>query len=81
MIGIAFMTLNEIKSSVESGERVFWKSQAYEVIKDRIGQWLLRCSINGNCIGLTWADGQTLNGKAEDFYKLEQFNHDQTQMP
>lgn len=62
------MTLAEIKSTVERGGRVCWVNQAYEVIKDRLGQWLIKCSRNGSCIGLTHLDGVTLNGKEEDFF-------------
>jgi plasmid maintenance system killer protein len=63
------MNLQQIKAAVERGERVFLGNDAYEVIQDdNLGQWLIRCSFNGYCIGLTWADGKTLNGKPEDFF-------------
>lgn len=63
------MTLDEIKAVVDKGERrVFWSTKAYEVIKDTIGQYLIKCHINNTYIGLTWADGTTLNGKPEDFF-------------
>jgi hypothetical protein len=62
------MTLDEIKASVAFGLRVWWKSNIYRVIKDDIGQWLIKCTINDYCIGLTWVDGVTMNGKPEDFY-------------
>lgn len=62
------MTLQEIKVATEDGKKVYWKSLAYQVIKDRIGQWLINCPSNGYCIGLTWQDGITLNGKEEDFF-------------
>jgi hypothetical protein len=58
----------EIISAINDGQRVFWKSNAYEVIKDSKNQYLIQCAHNGHCIGLTWADGQTLNGKESDFY-------------
>jgi hypothetical protein len=41
----------------------------YEVIKDKIGQYLIVCK-TGYCVGLTWKDGTTLNG--EDFYAVVQ---------
>jgi len=61
------MTLYEIMDAVGSGRRVFWRNPAYEVIRDRVGQWLIKCHINGYCTGLTWRDGETLNGDEEDF--------------
>lgn len=67
-----YSTAKEIKSAVESGNRVFSGSDAYEVIKDRTGQWLIWCSLNGYCIGLTGAAGgkyaDQLNGS--DFYSV-----------
>jgi hypothetical protein len=62
------MNLKEIKASVESGQTVHWASQSYRVIKDGVGQWLIQCDINGHCIGLTWRDGETLNGKERQFF-------------
>ncbi|NTV02441.1 MAG: hypothetical protein HGB04_06600 [Chlorobiaceae bacterium] len=68
------MTLPEIKDAVESGKRVCWSSDAYAVARDSIGQWLIKCRVNGSCIGLTWLDGKTLNGDQEDFYVEVQEN-------
>jgi hypothetical protein len=62
------MNLREIKQAVESGKTVYCGSTAYEVVKDRIGQWLIVCSINGYTIDLTWMDHTTLNGDEADFY-------------
>ena len=62
------MNLEEIKASVESGQTVHWASQAYRVIKDNVGQWLIQCDINGHCIGLTWRDGVTMNGEEKQFF-------------
>lgn len=61
------MTLQEIKAAVEAGKRVFWRVQAYEVIKDK-NRWLIYCHLNSNCSGLTWADGVTMSEKPEDFF-------------
>lgn len=61
------MTLEQIKAAVESGQQVCWKNDCYRIVNDSIGQWLIQCS-NGHCIGLTWRDGITMNGKPEDFY-------------
>jgi hypothetical protein len=62
------MTLEDIKSAVEAGWRVCWMNELYLVVKDRIGQWHIKCLSNGDCIGLTHADGVTMNGEPEDFY-------------
>jgi hypothetical protein len=62
------MTVNEIKSAVESGKRVHWTNGLYEVVKDQIGQWFIVCHANGHAIGLTHQDGRTLNGCGGDFY-------------
>lgn len=64
------MNLIQIMEAISSGMRVFWKSESYEVIRDdKAGRYLIRCA-NGHSIGLTWADNRTLNGKEEDFYKV-----------
>lgn len=62
------MTLKEIKDAVLAGKRVCWADRNYEVILDSVGQWLIRCTDNGSCIGLTWRDDITMNGKPEDFF-------------
>jgi hypothetical protein len=62
------MTLQEIKTAINQGKQVFWKSQGYQVIKDSINQYLIKCIYNGHCIGLTWTDGVTMNGEEADFF-------------
>ena len=62
------MTLNEIKYAVETGRSVHWANDGYSVIKDNLGQFLVIFEPNQSCIGLTWRDGITLNGKEADFY-------------
>lgn len=62
------MTLEEIKEAVNSGKKVFWKHEGYEVTKDCINQWFIGCTFNNHKIGLTWVDNVTLNGKEEDFF-------------
>ena len=61
------MTLDQIKSAVEAGEKVYWSNPSYEVIKDKKGQWMV-CHTNGYCVGLTHADGVTMDYKGEDFF-------------
>jgi hypothetical protein len=64
------MTLTEIKNAVLSGKKVCWHNPAYEVIIDNKNQWMIK-HIAGHCIGLTWADDVTMNGKEEDFKLME----------
>lgn len=61
------MSLEEIKTAVESGKGVYWSNNGYRVIKDNIGQWLIE-HCDGHCIGLTHRDGKTMNGNPEDFF-------------
>lgn len=64
------MTLDEIKTAVRAGKRVYWKSAAYEVrvflTRSGAEQWLIVCG--QNCTGLTHRDGVTMSEKTEDFY-------------
>lgn len=62
------MTLQEIKDAVLAGKTVHWKTESYEVTRDKVGQWFIRCLFNDSLTGLTWADGKTMSEKPEDFY-------------
>jgi hypothetical protein len=62
------MTLQEIQSAVLAGQKVHWQTKAYEIVHDKIGQWLVVCRSTGGCWGLVWADGVTVNGKPWDFF-------------
>ena len=62
------MNLNEIKAAVRAGKTVHWASTNYVVEEDRIGQWHIICLSNRHCIGLTWQDGVTLNGREDQFF-------------
>ena len=61
------MTLPEITAAVDAGRTVYWSNVAYRVIRDEGGQYWIRCG-TGYLIGLTWSDGQTLNGHEQDFH-------------
>ena len=73
------MTLTEIKDAVRSGKTVCEGTTAYEVrlytFRDGSEQWLIKCIHNNYCIGLTWADGTTLNG-SKFFIKEPQSTED-----
>jgi len=58
----------QIKLLVDNGIPVHWSNPAYTVIKDKIGQYLITFAHNDYCIGLTHRDGETLNGKPEEFF-------------
>ena len=72
------MTLAEIKAAVQAGHTVHWVNASYSVVLTSDGpgnrltedQWFVRCAANRHCIGLTHADGVTLNGQEQDFYSL-----------
>lgn len=68
---MAFQNTQDIKNAVDVGRKVYWVTENYEVIKDRIGQYLIvwgRGSRGENAIGLTWLDGETLNGELHEFF-------------
>jgi len=67
------MNLSQIIAAIESGKIVHWANTSYRVIKDRLGRYLIQC-VNGHCIGLTWLDGVTLNGKEQDFFIAQDGN-------
>ena len=62
------MTLTQIKKAIKQGKKVHWGNTGYIVIKCSIGQYLIKCIKNNDCIGLTWQDGTTLNGKDTEFF-------------
>jgi hypothetical protein len=66
------MNLNEIKQAIKEGKKVYWSSKAYEVRRYKdTDEYNIICTLNNHCIGLTWRDGKTLNGKEKDFFILD----------
>jgi hypothetical protein len=65
------MNLEQIKHAIAQGNKVHWSNSAYDVIVDSVGQYLIKCNLNDSCIGLTWRDGVTMNGKEDDFFTME----------
>lgn len=61
------MTLNEVKTAVRAGRTVYVRTEAYLVVRDNLGQWLIVCAQNGYTTGLTWRDGIRMNCAEEDF--------------
>lgn len=66
------MTLQQIKDALKAGKRVHWISEAYQVIDGGKAGLLIECKLNGHCIGLTWADGVTMNGSEKDFFTWQE---------
>ena len=62
------MNLQEIKKAVLNGQVVNWSNGSYRVVFDSLGQWLIECTLNGHCIGLTHMNGITMNGDENEFY-------------
>jgi hypothetical protein len=58
-----FKTIDDVKSAIDSGSKVFWKNQGYRAIKDKIGNYLVLC-LTGYCIRL-------YGHKPEDFFTIE----------
>ena len=63
----AKMNIDDIKTALYNGHKVYWKNYYYEVIKDKNDQYLIISEDNDSCIGLHSKSG-VLNGKEEDFY-------------
>lgn len=70
------LSLEQILEAKQQGKRVFWASYGYEVLlaegKDPTEplNYFIKYMPNGSCQGLTWLDGKTVNGKAEDFFVM-----------
>lgn len=64
-----FQTARDIMDAVDRGEAVYWSSLRYPVHKDQLGQYFI--GEGSAMIGLTWADGVTLNARPEDFFVLD----------
>ena len=66
------MTLEQIKAAVREGNTVHWSNEGYVVKLHRFRsgeeQWSVVCIYNDHAIGLTHADGVTMNGEPKEFY-------------
>ena len=62
------MTLEDIKTAVDAGDRVHWINSGYLVTRDDLGQYLITFTRNGSAIGLTSRDGTRLNGEPDEFF-------------
>ena len=65
------MSLFDIQTAIHNGYTVYWKNRGYEVIKDKIGQYLIKCTANSYCVGLTRTDGTLIEDPKHFFLGLE----------
>ena len=65
------MTLFDIQTAIYNGYTVYWKSNNYQVVKDKIGQYLIKCLSNSYCVGLTRTDGTLIEDPKHFFLGLE----------
>lgn len=62
------LTAGQIIELLYQGFRVYWKTKAYEVKRDHLGQYNIVSWYHNSTIGLTHQDGVTLNGKPDEFF-------------
>ena len=67
MITTTYKDLATLTKAVDNGETVHWKSTIYRVVHSYEDQYLVMCSLNDHCVGLTSLDG-ILQGNIEDFF-------------
>ena len=66
-------TPQEIKEAINAGKTVYAGSSIYEVIKDNKGQYLIKCTLNDYCVGLTGQEGtpyENVLNSTENFYTV-----------
>ena len=65
------MSLDDIQTAIYNGYTVYWKNRGYEVVKDKTGQYLIKCTANSYCVGLTRTDGTLVEDPKHFFLGLE----------
>jgi aryl-phospho-beta-D-glucosidase BglC (GH1 family) len=53
------MTLQSIKKCVDNGITIHWSNELYQVIKDANNEYLILCTSNESCVGLTFKNDST----------------------
>ena len=61
------MNLEQIKKALKNGLKVYWENDGYEVLKDKLGRYLVVFKHNGYTVGLTDLNGN-LQGNPNKFY-------------
>ncbi len=64
------LKLHEIKLAVDKGLTVCWSNEGYKVIKDSLGSYLINCTHNNYCVGLTDTWGEMHEDESQ-FFILE----------
>jgi hypothetical protein len=66
-------TIEEIKEAVNQGKTVYAESSLYQVIKDRLNQYMIKCTINGNCVGLHGIPGTPYENRLnmDNFFTID----------
>lgn len=69
-------SINKIKQWVDEGRIVYAKSSNYVVIKDKLGEYIIKCRSNNNIIGLHGKDGTKFEKKLNmrDFFTLGEYH-------
>lgn len=62
------MNVNQIKTAVQKGQTVHWKNENYKVVFNHVSGFMIKSNSNEHFISLTWKDGETLNGKENEFF-------------
>ena len=65
------MNIERIKELVSQGTPVYWKNVGYQVVKDKLGQYFIKCLRNDYCTGLGTQSGELLENEA-DFFVMPQ---------
>ena len=65
------MSLSDIETAIYNGYTVYWKNRGYEVVKDKLDQYLIKCTANTYCVGLTRSDGTLIEDPKHFFLGLE----------
>ena len=63
------MNLEQIKKALEKGLKVYWENDGYEVLKDKLGRYLVVFKHNGYTVGLTDLN-RNLQGNPNKFYVM-----------
>lgn len=63
------MKLEEIKKIVDSGKDVYCYSLAYKVIKDTLGRYFIKCTLNGFLQPLEDENGKLIEDEKDFFTK------------
>ena len=61
------MNLDDIRSSVDAGDTIYWRTRHYKVVRSPDRQTYLVCHDNGQCFNFIAPDGEGMFTSAVDF--------------